>query len=194
MVSRLQRCSKTNIKPFGLFYVQSEYLFATVSFDLQCCSCGLVNTLLDPLAVDAGQCLLGRSSLLNGRACSDGLLPLKEPLQLRELLLGQFLVIVVLSQKEEAGQERSDRQIGKGELVTEEERTVAITLDTVGADEQLVDLLELDDEGLAVGGGLGGVGDEGCLVVSGLGACTPVVDQVAGLSALQWVLGEEAML
>lgn len=161
---------------------------------LQYCSCGQVNTLLDPLAVVGSQCLLGRSSLLNGRACNDGVLPLEESLQLRELLLGHILEIVVLSQKEEAGQEGSDRQIGKGELVTEEERTVAITLDTVGVDEQLVDLLELDDEGLAVGGGLGGVGDEGCLVVSGLSACTPMVDQVAGLSALQWVLGEEAML
>lgn len=160
---------------------------------LQYCSCGQVNTLLDPLAVVVGQCLLGGSSLLNGQACSDGLLPLKEPLQLRELLLGHFLAIVVLSQKEEASQEGSDRQIGKGELITKEEGTVAITLDTMGVDEQLVDLLELNDESLAVGSSLGGISDESCLVVGGLGACTPVMDQVAGLGALQWVFGEETM-
>lgn len=147
--------------------------------------------LLEPLAVAGGQGFLARGGLLDRRAGSDGILPLKEACEFRVRFLGDGLVVVVLVQKEEAAQEGGNVQIGKSKLLTQEEGTVGIRLESVSTQQELVELLQFHDQLLAVLGSLGGVQGEGGLVMSGLGAGTPVVDQVAGLSSLKSILGQK---
>lgn len=94
----------------------------------------------------------------------------------------------------ETGQEGSNGQIRKRELVAKVEgtRTKVVALLAVSAQQQLVELAKLLNELLAALGSFSSVKCETGFVEDGLNTGTPMVNQVASLGTLERVSGEEA--
>lgn len=156
--------------------------------------------LLEPLLVDGDEILGARQGLDDRLTLHNRIRPLQEPLQLGVLLREHKAltnILLVHFHQGHSCQKARQSQICKCELATQKEGSIAIETglrSLVDGTEEVVDFFELIDEGLMTLLGIGGVEGEGSLVVSGLGVCAPVVDQITSLGTLQCVRGQESVL